>query len=166
MKRFEVNMTMLVAVSVEVEADNEEQAEKLAMEKTAREEAYYLQHYDSIWEREVTGVSECEDDDNDDFKYPDPADSVDDDDPAQEVYAAYSKDMRKAVAYINRQMEQWELDIIRAKVDRNFKQHMNPANGIDDHRIIDLLEEYGEDNDLPEGWWEEYGDIDDILMKL
>lgn len=51
---------MLVAVSVEVEADSQEQAEKLAMEKTAREEAYYLQHYDSIWEREVTEVNECE----------------------------------------------------------------------------------------------------------
>lgn len=49
---------MLVAVSVEVEADSAEQAEKRAMEKTAREEAYYLQHYDSIWEREVTEVSE------------------------------------------------------------------------------------------------------------
>lgn len=59
-KRFEVRMTMLVAVSVEVEADSAEQAETLAMEKTAREEAYYLQHYDSIWEREVTEVSECE----------------------------------------------------------------------------------------------------------
>ena len=60
MKRFEVRMTMLVAVSVEVEAETPEQAEKLAMVKTAREEAYYLQHYDSIWEREVTEVNECE----------------------------------------------------------------------------------------------------------
>ena len=32
--------------------------------------------------------------------------------------------------------------------------------------IYDLLEEYGEDNDLPEGWWLEYGDIDDILEQL
>ncbi len=55
---------MLVAVSVEVEADSAEQAEKQAMEKTAREEAYYLQHYDSIWEREVTEVNECEPEDD------------------------------------------------------------------------------------------------------
>ena len=32
--------------------------------------------------------------------------------------------------------------------------------------VIDLLEEYGQDNDLPEGWWCEYGDIDDIVEQL
>lgn len=32
--------------------------------------------------------------------------------------------------------------------------------------ISDLLEEYGEDNDLPEGWWCEYGDIDDIVEQI
>lgn len=32
--------------------------------------------------------------------------------------------------------------------------------------ISDLLEEYGEDNDLPEGWWCEYGDIDDIIEQI
>lgn len=32
--------------------------------------------------------------------------------------------------------------------------------------ITDLLEEYGQDNDLPEGWWCEYGDIDDIVEQL
>lgn len=32
--------------------------------------------------------------------------------------------------------------------------------------ITDLLEEYGRDNDLSEGWWCEYGDIDDIAEQL
>lgn len=32
--------------------------------------------------------------------------------------------------------------------------------------INDLMEEYGEDNELSEGWWMEYGDIDDIFFKL
>lgn len=32
--------------------------------------------------------------------------------------------------------------------------------------ISDLLEEYGEDNDLPEGWWCVYGDIDDIIEQI
>lgn len=32
--------------------------------------------------------------------------------------------------------------------------------------ITDLLEEYGEDNDLSEGWWCEYGGIDDIIEML
>ena len=32
--------------------------------------------------------------------------------------------------------------------------------------ITDLLEEYGEGNGLPEGWWSEYGDIDDIVEQI
>lgn len=32
--------------------------------------------------------------------------------------------------------------------------------------ITDLLEEYGQDNDLPEGWWFEYGGIDDIVEQI
>lgn len=32
--------------------------------------------------------------------------------------------------------------------------------------IYDLLEEYGLDNDLPEGWWLEYGDIDYIVGQI
>lgn len=147
MKRFEVRMTMLVAVSVEVEADNAEQAEKQAMEKTAREEAYYLQHYDSIWEREVTEVNECSDED---------------DDPLTE----YSEDYRKGIAYVKEQMEDFEKDIIRAKVNRNYAQHDAPSTGIDDHRIIDLLEEYGNDNDLPEGWYLDEYDADDVMLMI
>ena len=52
---------MLVSVTVDVDADNAEAAEKLAMEKTGNDEAYYLSHYDSVWEREVIEVNECND---------------------------------------------------------------------------------------------------------
>lgn len=61
MKQFEVRMTMLVSVTVNVDAENSEAAEKLAMEKTGNDEAYYLSHYDSVWEREVIEINECED---------------------------------------------------------------------------------------------------------
>ena len=37
--------------------------------------------------------------------------------------------------------------------------------GIDD-KIHDLMEEYSDDNDLPEGWWLEFGDEDEIFWKL
>ena len=37
---------------------------------------------------------------------------------------------------------------------------------IEANDIADHLEEYGQDNDLPEGWWCEYGDIDDIIEQL
>jgi len=32
--------------------------------------------------------------------------------------------------------------------------------------ICDLLEEFGEENDLPEGWWLEEGDAEDIFWML
>ena len=32
--------------------------------------------------------------------------------------------------------------------------------------VSDLMEEYGADNDLPEGWWYEYGEPEDILARL
>lgn len=32
--------------------------------------------------------------------------------------------------------------------------------------IYDCMEQYGEDNDLPEGWWMSYGDIHDIFVML
>lgn len=96
----------------------------------------------------------------------DPADTAPADDPAQGVYAEYSPDMRKAVAYINDQLEPEDKAIISAQVSKNFKQHMNPAYGIDDDKIIDLLEEYGDDHDLGEGWWEEEYDLDDIVLLI
>ncbi len=96
----------------------------------------------------------------------DPATTTPADDPAQDVYAEYSADMRKAVAYINEQLEPEDKAIICAKVDKNFKQHMNPAYGIDDGKITDLLGEYGMDHDLPEGWWEEECDLDDIVLLI
>lgn len=32
--------------------------------------------------------------------------------------------------------------------------------------IQDCMEQYGQDNDLPEGWWMSYGDIHDIFVML
>lgn len=33
-------------------------------------------------------------------------------------------------------------------------------------QIYDLMEEYGQDNNLPDGWWSNEIDIDDLLFKL
>lgn len=32
--------------------------------------------------------------------------------------------------------------------------------------MCDLLEEYGEDKGFPEGWWLEYGDLDDVCGEI
>ena len=33
-------------------------------------------------------------------------------------------------------------------------------------KLYDFLEEYGDDNDLPENWWAEYCDLEDFFMEL
>ena len=80
--------------------------------------------------------------------------------------ADYSEDYRKGIAYVKEQMDEEDLTILRAQVSKNYKQHNAPATGIDDHRIIDLLEEYGEDHDLPEGWYLDEYDADDVMLML
>lgn len=140
MKQYEVRMTMTVALTVIVTAENQEQAEKLAVEKTKREEAFYLSKYESVWDREVTEVNE-------------------------------SKEERtlldEALDYVREQMGEDDMAILKAEMNKCYKMHLIPdSDTMDCTKVIDLLEEYGDDNELPEGWWMEYGDIDDILLKL
>ena len=130
---------MLVAVTVSVEAENAEAAEKLAMEKTGREEAYYLSHYDSVWEREVTEVNE-------------------------DVIERTALD--DGLDYVREQLDEDELLVYKATVTKNLNHRMPATEGLDDAKVIDLLEEYVADNDLDEGWWETYGDIEDVFMQL
>ena len=146
-KRFEVRMTMTVAVTVEVEADSAEQAENAAMLKTASEEAYYLQHYDSIWEREVTEVSERE--------------------PGDDPLSGYSKTFRDGVRYVLENMDEDCKAIIRAECNKAYKQHLVPSESVvDDSVITDLLEEYGADEDLPEGWYLDEYDASEIFKLI
>lgn len=60
MKKYEVNMAVTVSLTIEVDAENREQAETLAKEKFDREEIFHLSRYDSILEKEVTEVHEAE----------------------------------------------------------------------------------------------------------
>ena len=133
---------MLVAVSVEVEADSAEQAEKQAMEKTAREEAYYLQHYDSIWEREVTEVSECEDEPDEEWD-----------------------DLRDALAYVREQLGPDKVAVVKAQVNVCYEQRRPIETDYDD-TVHDLLEEWGEDNDYGEEWWSPHCEFCDIIVKI
>ena len=69
------------------------------------------------------------------------------------------------------------LDYVRQNVDMSYVNYVvNKAiemrcptpciDAVFADEVQDLLEEYGDDNDLPEGWWLEYGDIDDILTMI
>jgi hypothetical protein len=67
--------------------------------------------------------------------------------------------IEKALEYIrdNVDLEHVGYMIIQSKLQRMPVSFMY-ASFADD--ISDLLEEYGQDNDLPEGWWCEECDID------
>lgn len=142
MKNYEVRMTMLVAVTVSVEAENEEAAEKLAMEKTGREEAYYPSKYDSVWEREVVEVNECE--------------------PEEE-----KTELQKAIEYVRDNMDEDDMAILQAEMNKCYKANLIPGeNVMDCDKVLELLDQYGEENDLPERWWESECEIDEILCEL
>lgn len=76
------------------------------------------------------------------------------------------KDMEQALDYIRERLEDYELEEIRVKVNSAYEQHTTPTAYDDFSHIADLLEEYGEDNDYPEGWWMELGDLDDWVVEI
>ncbi len=76
-----------------------------------------------------------------------------------------NENLAKALAYVRENVD--PVDI--GKALETMAEYRCPFNMVDDglaDKIQDLLEEYGADNDLPEGWWEEFGDLDDIVYKL
>lgn len=155
MKQFRVDVDFRVTKGIYVDAETAEQAEQIVEQRCKDNPYQYTSNPDYAELDAIVEVNEEEDE---------PAES--DGDPAQDVYAAYSEDMRNAVAYINEQLGPEDKAIICAMVDKNFKQHMNPSYGIDDGKITDLLEEYGDDHDLGEGWWEGECELDDIVLLI
>ena len=73
--------------------------------------------------------------------------------------------LEKALDYVRENIDEWELRSMRmdCAIQRAPFSHLYPQDADD---IADTLEEYGQDNDLPEGWWCEYGDIDDIVEQI
>lgn len=74
-------------------------------------------------------------------------------------------DFKKALQYVKDNVEQIDVE--------HALHHMNreniPLRLADDTlgmKIYDLMEEYGADNDLPEGWWLDECDEDEIIFKV
>ena len=76
------------------------------------------------------------------------------------------KELKKAIAYVKENLEDYEIAELYAQMDRAYAMHLMPDVYCDYDRVIDLLEEYGDDNGLTEGWWQKYGDINDVLFEL
>ncbi len=79
----------------------------------------------------------------------------------------YSEDYRKGVAYVMKELDEDDKAIIRAECNKAYKMHLVPNSvTVDDHKITDLLEEYGDDNDLPEGWYLDEYDASEVLSMV
>ena len=79
----------------------------------------------------------------------------------------YSKVYCNGIAYVMENMDEDDKAIIRAECNKAYKMHLVPGSAIvDDHKITDLLEEYGQNEDLPEGWYLEEYDASEILTML
>lgn len=74
-------------------------------------------------------------------------------------------DFQKALQYVKENVEQIDVEHAIHHIDRD---HV-PLRLVDETlcmKIYDLMEEYGADNDFPEGWWLDECDEDEIIFKL
>lgn len=71
----------------------------------------------------------------------------------------------KALKYVKENLDQ-ELvgDVLETMSEWRVPLSMVDC-GIEDD-IHDLMEEYGFDNDLAEGWWCEFGDAEDVFERI
>ena len=143
MKHYVIDVDITVSKRIYLDAESEEQAKEQALKQCRERSDYYARDNDGVID---VSVSDCEEED----EKPD-----------------NRNDLDKAIDYVRENLEADELAEIRAQIDRSYRYHMAPSDCVtNDSKVIDLLEEYGADNDLPEGWWEYEGDIDDWLLKL
>lgn len=71
----------------------------------------------------------------------------------------------KAIMYVAENLDQESVgDVLETMAEWRVPLSMVDC-GIEDD-IADLMEEYGFDNDLSEGWWYEFGDAEDIFDKI
>lgn len=81
--------------------------------------------------------------------------------------AVDDSELGKAIRYVQENIDEDDLACIKAEANKCWKQHLVPTeNLIDCEAITDLLEEYGQENDLDERWWEEYAEIDEIIGRI
>ena len=139
MKHFEVDVDITMSKRISVEAESEEQAKAILNGWIKYNPYEYAHSFEAYVKHEITDV-------NEDDSEPDP--------------------MTPALDYVRSQIDEWRLEEYRAAIHSAYEYHTTPTAYADFDHIRDLLEEYGADNDLPEGWWENEGDLDDWLYKL
>lgn len=72
---------------------------------------------------------------------------------------------KKALQYVKDNVEKIDVDFAIYHMGESNCPLSMVGNGLDSE-IRDLMEEYGDEHDLPEGWWESECDLDEIVYKL
>jgi hypothetical protein len=78
---------------------------------------------------------------------------------------SYSSDVKDAIAYVRMNVDMSDVKRAMTIIDHQ-RCPLCQADPELDNQIYDLMEEYGEDNGLPEGWWLSELDEDEILFEL
>lgn len=77
----------------------------------------------------------------------------------------YSTDVRKAIIHVRLNVDMEDVERAMTIIERQ-RCPLYQADPSLDNQIYDLMEEYGQDNDLPECWWMSEIDEDTILFEL
>lgn len=77
----------------------------------------------------------------------------------------YSNDVKDAIAFVRNHVDMNDVERAMTIIDRQ-RCPLHQADPELDCQIYDLMEEYGQDNDLPECWWMSEIDEDEILFNL
>ena len=150
-KLYEVKVDFTVSKSLYVSAASAEEAKRHVKEKLDADPFNDAKTMDSVLGYDIVSVEES---DKDEIAEQDELDG-------------FSDTMRQAIWYVRENIDGCDLDILKAEMQQCYEAHLIPArNVMDCERVIDLLEEFGQENDLPEDWWENECEIDEILVKL
>lgn len=77
----------------------------------------------------------------------------------------YSSDVKKAIIHVRLNVDMDDVTRAMTIIDQ-LRCPLYQADPSLDNQIYDLMEEYGQDNDLPECWWMSEIDEDTILFEL
>lgn len=73
--------------------------------------------------------------------------------------------LEEAIQYVRQHVDMKEVRHSIGQMEQK-REPLYVANSHLHYLIHNLLEEFGEDNDLPDGWWMDEKEIDDILFEL
>nr|DAF32836.1 MAG TPA: hypothetical protein [Caudoviricetes sp.] len=74
-------------------------------------------------------------------------------------------DLELAIAYVRKNVDMERVERVRSVLASNNMELDDVDEDLSDE-IYDLMEEYGADHDLAEGWWEYEGTTEDVLKGL